>query len=380
MERIGADLKMEVLYLDTYGSGCDDISNEKVVLMANISNYGPDVISEVPHSETYLNDMENQKAPKELSKASLVDESLKNLKLHLENFDKVVKIRTTPNARRKGEWGFKHSKAVFSNESIPFLKSLKYIFNVFDRDLLNEIMEVQTLFDQMDVAVQQSSVDKQRLEIGKKKLFLEKDRLLHQIMSQDVLLSVMNSMSLIDESVNVERKQNESCDKCFNFEAELLKSQNAHNDLLKRKRKEIVDITIQKPSANTIVPGMFKLELEPLALRLLQNREIHIEYLKYTQEQAGILWGIIKQAKAKHPLDNALDFAYKHDQRIQELLVYVQNTCPNAINLTAKKVAVTPKNKVKKVRFVEPLTSLSNIKQVESSKTPDSNILVLSPT
>nr|GEU35441.1 hypothetical protein [Tanacetum cinerariifolium] len=31
-----------------------------------------------------------------------------------------------------------------------------------------------------------------------------------------------------------ERKQNESCDKCFNIKAELLKSQNAHNDLLKR--------------------------------------------------------------------------------------------------------------------------------------------------
>ncbi|GKF01314.1 hypothetical protein Tco_0028237, partial [Tanacetum coccineum] len=30
--------------------------------MANISNYGSDVISEVPHSETYLNDMENQGA------------------------------------------------------------------------------------------------------------------------------------------------------------------------------------------------------------------------------------------------------------------------------------------------------------------------------
>nr|GEV25361.1 hypothetical protein [Tanacetum cinerariifolium] len=53
-------------------------------------------------------------------------------------------------------------------------------------------------------------------------------------MSQDVLLTVMNSMSLIDGSVNVERKQNESCDKCFKLEAELLKSQNAHNDLLKR--------------------------------------------------------------------------------------------------------------------------------------------------
>ncbi|GKB82179.1 hypothetical protein Tco_0949074 [Tanacetum coccineum] len=37
-----------------------DISNAKAVPMANISNYGSDVISEVPHSETYLNDVENQ--------------------------------------------------------------------------------------------------------------------------------------------------------------------------------------------------------------------------------------------------------------------------------------------------------------------------------
>ncbi|GJR42074.1 putative reverse transcriptase domain-containing protein [Tanacetum coccineum] len=46
--------------LDTYDSDCDDISNAKAVLMANISNYGSDIISEVDHSETYLNDMENQ--------------------------------------------------------------------------------------------------------------------------------------------------------------------------------------------------------------------------------------------------------------------------------------------------------------------------------
>ncbi|GJS27924.1 hypothetical protein Tco_0488544 [Tanacetum coccineum] len=46
--------------LDTYDSNCDDVSNAKAVLMANISNYGSDVISEVPYSETYLNDMENQ--------------------------------------------------------------------------------------------------------------------------------------------------------------------------------------------------------------------------------------------------------------------------------------------------------------------------------
>ncbi|GKE36865.1 hypothetical protein Tco_1460270, partial [Tanacetum coccineum] len=46
--------------LDTYDSDCDDLSTAKAVLMANISNYGSDVISEVPNSVTYLNNIDNQ--------------------------------------------------------------------------------------------------------------------------------------------------------------------------------------------------------------------------------------------------------------------------------------------------------------------------------
>ncbi|GJZ20386.1 hypothetical protein Tco_0556976 [Tanacetum coccineum] len=46
--------------LDTYDSDYDDLSTAQAVLMANISNYGSDVISEVPNSKTYLNDMDNQ--------------------------------------------------------------------------------------------------------------------------------------------------------------------------------------------------------------------------------------------------------------------------------------------------------------------------------
>ncbi|GKE65419.1 hypothetical protein Tco_1519580 [Tanacetum coccineum] len=46
--------------LDAYDSNCNDVSNEKAVMMAKLSNYGSDVISKVPHSETYHNDMDNQ--------------------------------------------------------------------------------------------------------------------------------------------------------------------------------------------------------------------------------------------------------------------------------------------------------------------------------
>ncbi|GJV26058.1 hypothetical protein Tco_1378753 [Tanacetum coccineum] len=108
--------------------------------------------------------------PGELPKVSLVNASLKNLKFHLTQFDSVVKKRTTPNALEEGEWGFKNTKTIFNNEIIPFLKSLKDIFNVFDKDLLNEITEVQTVFDQIEAVVQQFSVDNFFLEIAKKEI------------------------------------------------------------------------------------------------------------------------------------------------------------------------------------------------------------------
>ncbi|GJS75014.1 retrovirus-related pol polyprotein from transposon TNT 1-94 [Tanacetum coccineum] len=234
--------------------------------------------------------------PSELPKVSLVNASLKKLKFHLTQFDSVVKKRTTPSALKEGEWGFEHTKAVFNNEIIPFLKSLKDIFNVFDKDLLNEITEVQTVFDQMEASVQQFSVDRNVVKLLRKKFFWK----------------------MIDS-------YKKSC--------------------------------------------MFKLDLVPLPPRLLQNREVDINYLRNTQEQANILRKIVKQAKAKQPLDRELELTCKYATRIQELLVYVQDTCPNAIKPSAKKVTVKPVNNVKKVRFAEPLTSSSKIQQGEVNPT-----------
>ncbi|GKC57751.1 hypothetical protein Tco_1085349 [Tanacetum coccineum] len=74
----------------------------------------------------------------------------------------------TPNAITEGEWGFEHTKTVFLKEIIPFVKTLKDIFNVFDKELLNEVTEVQIVFNQMKAAVQQYFVDKQCFEIHKK--------------------------------------------------------------------------------------------------------------------------------------------------------------------------------------------------------------------
>ncbi|GJR20657.1 hypothetical protein Tco_0969184 [Tanacetum coccineum] len=46
--------------LDAYDSDCDDVFNAKAILMANLSNYGSDVILEVDHFEPNHTDMDNQ--------------------------------------------------------------------------------------------------------------------------------------------------------------------------------------------------------------------------------------------------------------------------------------------------------------------------------
>ncbi|GKF27667.1 hypothetical protein Tco_0094009, partial [Tanacetum coccineum] len=88
--------------------------------------------------------------PKELSKVSMVNTSLKKLKHHLAGFDMVVKERTTATTLTEGSWGFKYTKAYFRDEIIPFVKALKDIFNTFDQYLIDELAEVQNVSHQME--------------------------------------------------------------------------------------------------------------------------------------------------------------------------------------------------------------------------------------
>ncbi|GKC14202.1 hypothetical protein Tco_1010984 [Tanacetum coccineum] len=84
--------------LDTYDSNFDDISNAKAILMANISNYCSDVISEIPHSETYLNDLENQSVHvmqdfKQTPAVDFTDNEIHSIKKHNRQMFKILIYR-----------------------------------------------------------------------------------------------------------------------------------------------------------------------------------------------------------------------------------------------------------------------------------------------
>ncbi|GJW63777.1 hypothetical protein Tco_0115661 [Tanacetum coccineum] len=341
--------------------------------------------------------------PSELPKVSLVNASLKKLKFHLTQFDSVVKKRKTPNALEKVSMQlqqevFRNNESCVNQNAVE----IKEYFEINDlkarlQDKDKTICKLKDTNQSLRENTKEENINhdkcdlehiKKELENSVAKLLSENKRLCNEI---NHVKQVFKDQ--FDSIKQTRVRHKEQCDSLINklnlksVENEDLKAQiqdkvsvitSLKNDLRKLKGKEIVENVVHTPSVTTIAPGMFKLDLVPLPPRLLQNRDAHIDYLRHTQEQANTLREIVKQAKAKQPLDSELDFACKYATRIQELLVYVQDTCPNAITPSPKKVAITPMNKVKKVRFAEPLTSSSNIKQVESSNTSDSNTPLLS--
>ncbi|GJY86526.1 hypothetical protein Tco_0500552 [Tanacetum coccineum] len=219
-------------------------------------------------------------APSELPKVSLVNESLKKLKYQLANFDKVVKKRLTSDAITAGSWGFKHTKECLLTEIIPFLKVLKDTFNAFDKTLLDEKYEVQTVFNQMKVVVDQCSVDKNVFEIQIKQLRIDNYQLLNQIMSQEIVHIVVNYVDILD----VKKSCVNDCDKYLELETEffkkkdfiekeacdkLVKTQSQEKNTVIRKLKDIIKSLSEKEGVENAKKDIG--EIETINIELEHN-------------------------------------------------------------------------------------------------------------
>ncbi|GJT74877.1 hypothetical protein Tco_1041602 [Tanacetum coccineum] len=278
----------------------------------------------------------------------------------------------------------------------------------------------------MEASVQQFSVDRNVVKLLRKKFFWKMIRLLQKVMSQDVLITVMNSMSLNNDSVNVNMQKGELCEKCLNLDAELSKSKQAYNDLLKsysqlEKHCISLEVSMQlkqevfQNDESCVNQNAVKIqeyfEINDLKARL-QDKDTTIfklkdtiKYLRKNTKEENMNHDKCELEPINEELENSVAKLLSENERLcneinhvkqnlksienedlkaqiqdKELLVYVQDTCPNAITPSAKKVTVKPMNNVKKVRVAEPLTSSSKIQQVESSNTSNSNTPVLSST
>ncbi|GKA22355.1 retrovirus-related pol polyprotein from transposon TNT 1-94 [Tanacetum coccineum] len=150
------------------------------------------------------------------------------------------------------------------------------------------------------------------------------------------------------------------------------------DDLRKLKGKALVDNDVTKHPSD---PEMLKIDVEPITPKLLNKKTAHSAYIKHTQEEATVLRDLVEHVKSKYPLDHSLESACRYAKLIQELLTHISKTCPSVNNTDGKLVAVTPKNKDKRVRFTKPVTSLGyTITKTASTSNLVSNKPMLSST
>ncbi|GJZ34268.1 hypothetical protein Tco_0579704 [Tanacetum coccineum] len=167
----------------------------------------------------------------------------------------------------------------------------------------------------MEVVVQQYHVDKQCFEIQKKQFLIENDRLLDQIISQDIMNIVVNSLLDKNTSVNVNSfvAMNDSvnylemCNKCFKLKAELIKQQNM----------------IEKDEYNRLSKSFSKLEQHCISLELamqlnkenFQKNNTSVNQTKPSFDQLFELNNLKAELQAK---DTTIKKLKAHIKRVNE--------------------------------------------------------------
>ncbi|GJZ20876.1 hypothetical protein Tco_0557915 [Tanacetum coccineum] len=190
--------------LDAYDFDCDEISTAKAVLIANLSNYSSDVLYEIRPMFYDGNVIAKQ------TNVISIDDLEETLMLEDESRSKMLLKQSNPKVLEKK----------------INIKPVNYA-------ILNQLSED---FDKLDAPSElpKYSVDKRCLEIANNQVLNENDRLLEEIISQDIVNIAMN----LNASVNVNENSIEMFNKCLELEVELIKQYNMiekdeYNKLLK---------------------------------------------------------------------------------------------------------------------------------------------------
>ncbi|GKC88329.1 hypothetical protein Tco_1148978, partial [Tanacetum coccineum] len=256
--------------------------------------------------------------------------------------------------------------------------------------LVDELSEVQNVFHEMEQAVEQHRLESKTFDVKMNQVLNKNERLLEQVLGKDIVNIIVNSSVniasvnvhemeqavkqhhivniIVNSFVNIDSVNVHDCEKCLKLETELLNkkdfvekeiydklfksfttlekhcislevdiqhnqeifqrdnsvsNQTLKNDLRKLKGKALVDNDVTKHPSD---PEMLKIDVEPITPKLLNKQTAHSAYIKHTQEEVTVL---------------------------RDLVEHCHNT-------DGKLVAVTPKNKDKRVRFTEPVTSSGN--------------------
>ncbi|GJZ63900.1 retrovirus-related pol polyprotein from transposon TNT 1-94 [Tanacetum coccineum] len=379
--------------------------------------------------------------PKVLPTKSQVKINLYTLTQLFIEFEKTYKKRITPTGVTEGERGFEQTKRCYHTKVIPFFKTLKEHFEGVQTALFKEVKEMKEIFEQMEKEVDQNVVDKQCAQIERKNLLIENENLIANCLSNQ-LLYVIEQSRCLDLQTKISKLKNENQKDVNNemiksfikleveylnlqfkyqhlqenfgnnksqtsqdapefdsfFKINNLKEQLQEKDNTIRNLKDQVSklndrhktqlkgnlksVTKESVKTKVLAPVMYAIDIEPLYLRLKNNRDAHLDYLNRLKESVENVHEIIEEAKIANPLDKALEFACLYTNHSQEMLEYVIETCPKKFNPKENKATSTLLIRKKQVTFnVTCITSTNNTqKHAVQQKVQLSNVPVIPST
>ncbi|GJV54783.1 hypothetical protein Tco_1455788 [Tanacetum coccineum] len=294
--------------MDAYDSDCDELNSAKVALMMNLSHYGSDALAE----------LKTQVA--NCTKTNLENKSVNDtLTAELERYKEQVKVLKE---------GQNVDLRSFQN---PFYlqKAQQSKPKLYVGDIIVQTNPIMIPDSEETLALAEESRSKMLLK--------HKD-------------NMITTLSIRPTNVEVPKE---------------LPKVNMVNTSLKKLKHHLPNFDVEKALAITTL----KDELRKLKGKALVDNNVsnHPSDPELHQEEAAVLRDLVDHIKANYPLDPLLESACKYTKLIQEMLSKISKTCPSINSSGEQLVAVTPMNKVKRVRFTEPVTSSRNTKTAHTS-------------
>ncbi|GKA84381.1 hypothetical protein Tco_0805976 [Tanacetum coccineum] len=143
-----------------------------------------------------------------------------------------------------------------------------------------------------------------KVELAKKEHMVEK-KILDEV--------VLRCSRLENRAVNLELKLQHQKETKLDAKDVSIAKLKKHIENL--KEKNVIENDVPSNKAKVIAPRMFKLDLEPLAPKVLKNMDAHIDYIKHAREHADTLCEIVEHARALRPLDSDLDSACNNKKK-----------------------------------------------------------------
>nr|GFA47440.1 hypothetical protein [Tanacetum cinerariifolium] len=199
----------------------------------------------------------------------------------------------------------------------PQITEKKELFTSFDQYLIDEVTEVQNVFNQMELAVEEHREEKHKFQNKMEHVLQENDRLLTQALSVEIMntykqlydsikSSCVLSKEQCDDLINkVNLKSAEVSDLNASIQEKVLVITALKEQLHKLKGKAVLTEAV---SLNPIDPELLKVDVAPLVPKLRKNRTAHTDYIRHTLDEAATLREIVESEKLLSPLNTSLDY------------------------------------------------------------------------